>query len=110
MYDPSGGFVTGGGEIESAPGSYAPDETLEGIAHFGFVSKYKNGANTPTGQTEFQFQVADFNFHSTSYDWLVVAGNKAQYKGEGTVNDVVVGGLDELEEDVLDVLADVAYS
>jgi len=26
------------------------------------------------------------NFQSTSYQWLVVAGAKAQYKGEGTVN------------------------
>ncbi len=86
VYDPSAGFVTGGGQIQSAPGSYRPDESLEGVAHFGFVSKYKKGASTPVGQTEFQFQVADFNFHSTSYDWLVIAGTKAQYKGEGTVN------------------------
>jgi len=26
------------------------------------------------------------NFHSSSYDWLVVAGAKAQYKGEGKIN------------------------
>jgi hypothetical protein len=26
------------------------------------------------------------NFSSTSYQWLVVAGARAQYKGEGTVN------------------------
>ena len=26
------------------------------------------------------------NFHSTSYEWLVVAGARAQYKGEGTIN------------------------
>ena len=36
--------------------------------------KYKKGATTPTGQTEFQFQAANLNFHSASYDWLVVAG------------------------------------
>ena len=51
-----------------------------------FVSKYKNGQSIPTGETEFQFSAAGFNFHSTVYDWLVIAGAKAQYKGSGTVN------------------------
>jgi hypothetical protein len=32
--------------------------------------------------------VANLNFHSESYDWLVVAGAKAQYKGTGTINGV----------------------
>jgi hypothetical protein len=27
-----------------------------------------------------------FTFHSTSYEWLVVAGAQAQYKGAGTLN------------------------
>ena len=40
----------------------------------------------PIGQTEFQFYVADLNFHSESYDWLVVAGPKAMFKGAGTIN------------------------
>ena len=30
--------------------------------------------------------MANFNFHSTSYEWLVIAGARAQYKGSGTVN------------------------
>ncbi|MCK4302721.1 MAG: right-handed parallel beta-helix repeat-containing protein, partial [Candidatus Eisenbacteria sp.] len=58
-----------------------------GKATFGFVSKYKKGASVPTGQTEFQFKVADLNFHSSSYDWLVITGGqKAMYKGTGTIN------------------------
>ncbi|MBI2926743.1 MAG: HYR domain-containing protein [Verrucomicrobia bacterium] len=86
IYDPTGGFVTGGGWINSPPGAYAADPTLSGKATFGFVSKYLKGATTPTGNTEFQFQTAGFRFKSTAYEWLVVAGAKAQYKGEGTVN------------------------
>lgn len=86
VYDPNGGFVTGGGWIDSPPGAYVPAPILTGKATFGFVSKYKKGATLPTGQTEFQFQVADLNFHSDSYDWLVVAGHKAMYKGTGTIN------------------------
>jgi hypothetical protein len=68
VYDPAGGFVTGGGWISSAAGAYVPDQTLAGKANFGFVSKYQKGASIPTGQTEIQFKVAKLNFHSTSYD------------------------------------------
>ena len=86
IYDPEGGFVTGGGWIDSPGGAYAPDPTLTGKATFGFVSKYKKGANVPTGQTQFQFKMADLNFHSDTYQWLVVAGAKAKFKGTGTIN------------------------
>ena len=41
----------------------------------------------PTGTTKFQFKVAGLNFKSTSYEWLVVAGARAQFKGTGTIND-----------------------
>ena len=86
VYDPDGGFVTGGGWIMSPEGAYTPNPSLTGKATFGFVSKYQKGAKVPTGNTEFQFKVADLNFKSTSYDWLVIAGTKAQYKGSGTIN------------------------
>ena len=32
------------------------------------------------------FSAAGFTFHSSVYDWLVVSGAKAQYKGSGTIN------------------------
>lgn len=86
VYDPEGGFVTAGGWIMSPEGAYAAGPSLTGKANFGFVSKYKKGATTPSGQTQFSFSVADLNFHSDSYDWLVIAGPKAQYKGVGTIN------------------------
>jgi hypothetical protein len=86
VYDPAAGFVTGGGWIWSPAGAYDADHSLEGKATFGFVSKYKKGASVPDGNTEFQFKAGDLNFHSTSYDWLVVAGARAQYKGTGTIN------------------------
>jgi hypothetical protein len=86
IYDPNAGFVTGGGWITSPPGAYVPDPALTGQANFGFVSAYKKGQSTPTGTTEFQFQVANLNFHSSTYEWLVVAGARAQFKGAGTIN------------------------
>ena len=86
IYDPDAGFVTGGGWIDSPAGAYPQDGSLVGKANFGFVSKYKKGATVPTGETEFTFSVASLNFHSTLYEWLVVSGSKAQYKGSGTIN------------------------
>ncbi len=86
IYNPNGGFVTGAGWFDSPPGAYAPDTSLAGKALFGFVSKYHAGATVPTGNTQFQFKVADLHFRSDSYQWLVVAGAKAQYKGTGTIN------------------------
>ena len=86
VYNPAGGFVTGGGWIQSPAGAYAPSPSLTGKATFGFVAKYEKGANVPTGNTEFQFKVGNLNFKSTSYEWLVIAGARAQYKGSGTIN------------------------
>lgn len=86
VYDLEEGFVTGGGWIDSPAGAYAPDPSLIGRANFGFVSRYKRGADVPGGQTEFQFRVADMNFHSGSYEWLVIAGPAAKFKGTGTIN------------------------
>jgi uncharacterized repeat protein (TIGR01451 family) len=91
VYDPSAGFVTGGGWINSPAGAYVADASLVGKANFGFVSKYitQKDKTTPvlTGNTEFQFQAGSLNFSSTVYDWMVVSGTtKASYKGSGTVN------------------------
>jgi putative Ig domain-containing protein/PKD domain-containing protein len=88
IYDPSAGFVTGGGWINAAAGSYTPDPSLSGKGTFGFVSKYLKGATVPTGNTQFVFHAASFDFHSTSYQFLVVNqnGTNAQFKGDGLVS------------------------
>jgi len=86
VYDPEGGFATGGGWIESPAGAYTADPDLSGKANFGFVAKYKKGATVPTGNTEFQFHAGDLNFHSDTYDWLVIAGTHCMIKGIGTIN------------------------
>jgi hypothetical protein len=86
IYDPSAGYVTGGGWIDSPLGAYVDNPSLTGKANFGFVSKYAIGKTTPEGNTQFSFKVADLKFHSTSYDWLVIAGAHAKYKGSGMIN------------------------
>lgn len=92
VFDPTAGFVTGGGHLQSPSGAYTPkdssDADLVGRANFGFVSKYKKGATTPTGNTQFQFRAGDLHFSSQSYEWLVVSGARATYRGSGTVNGI----------------------
>ncbi|GHA53210.1 hypothetical protein GCM10007389_00430 [Pontibacter akesuensis] len=91
VYDPNGGFVTGGGWFDSPSGAYTPgnttDEDLIGNANFAFVSKYRKGSSTPEGNTEFQFNAGNLRFKSSAYakESLVVGGAKAKYSGKGTV-------------------------
>jgi hypothetical protein len=86
VYDPNCGFVTGGGWIIAPPGSYPAGPSLSGRCNFGFVAKYKKGQSIPQGNTEFQFQLGDINFHSETYQWLVITGPKATFTGVGTIN------------------------
>src|SRR5690606_4960520 len=90
VYDPNGGFVTGGGWIYSDPGNMA-GSAAHGKANFGFNAKYKSGKNNMTvvdGNTDFQFQAGDLHLKSLSHDdmSLVISGAKATYRGVGTVN------------------------
>ena len=86
VYDPSGGFVTGGGWIDSPAGAYTADPSLTGKATFGLVSKYHNGATTPSGNTEFQFKEGNLRFAASTFDWMVVSGARARLRGRGTIN------------------------
>ena len=90
VYDPNGGFVTGGGWIMSPLGAYTANPTLTGKANFGFNAKYKKGNTQVDGNTEFQFQTGNLNFSSSSHEAmsLVIAGAQAIYKGQGTINGV----------------------
>lgn len=84
IYDASGGFATGQGTFLSPQGALV-GSAASGKAQFAFESKYLNGATVPTGSTKFKFNAGDLDFSSTSYDWLVIAGARAQFKGEGVI-------------------------
>lgn len=101
VYDPTEGSVNGSGWIMSPAGAYLPNPALVGKAHFGFQSKYLKGTSVPTGKTEFQFKAGKFKFKSTVYEWLVISGHKAQYKGSGTirVHNKPHAGDDDCEDD-----------
>jgi hypothetical protein len=85
VFDPDGGLVAGGGWIDSPAGAYAAEKNETGKAIFGAFAVQK-GSTAAVGQTEFLFKAGSFNFHSTSYDWLVISGNTAYYQGSGKIN------------------------
>jgi hypothetical protein len=87
--DPASGFVEGDGWINSPEGAYIADSSLTGKAIFSFESEYLNGDNIPMGSIEFQFETANLDLYSNTYDWLVLNqdGTFAQFKGHGTIND-----------------------
>ena len=86
IYDPDGGFVTGGGWIISPAGSYTADPALTGKTTLGFEAKYKKGDIVPKCNTEFDFKAAGLKFKSSACDWLIVSGPMAIYKGTGSIN------------------------
>ncbi len=108
LYDPLGGFVTGGGWFNSPSGAYTPnddsDEDVTGKANFGFNSKYKKGQSIPSGSTTFRFAAGDLKFESTSYEWMIISGARARYKGEGKVN----GGTELYKFQVTAMDADIS--
>jgi hypothetical protein len=86
VYDPDGGFVTGGGSVLSPAGADLTSPNATGPARFGFVSKYKRGASTPDGNVQFRFEAGGLRFTSTSMEWLVVTGEpRATFRGVGSV-------------------------
>lgn len=86
VFDPSCGFVTGGGWFYSPAGAYVQDPQATGKASFAFVIKYKKRSSSPDGNTEFQFRAGDLKFKSKDYEWLVIDDQTAVFKGSGKVN------------------------
>jgi PKD repeat protein len=84
VYSPEFGFITGGGWIDSPQGALSANPPAAGHANFGFNARYRGDA--ADGQTQFTFQDGRFKFRSTSYSWLIVAGNAATYAGSGSIN------------------------
>lgn len=89
IYNPSGGFVTGGGWFNSPAGAYLEKPTLKGLAITAFAVKYlRNSSSTPSGSFDFLFLAGNLQFQATSFDWLVVdqTSKTAQFQGTGRIN------------------------
>jgi len=104
------GFVTGAGWIESPPGAYtandASDPDITGKAHFNIAAKYRKGKSEPVSTTDFRIDNENFQFIGISHEWMVIEGNRARYKGVGTVN----GGSEPYNFQVIALDADVPGS
>ncbi len=68
IYDRNGGYVTGGGWLDSPPRALLSNPTLSGEPSFGFVSKYFKNATSPKGETGFDFLLAGFKFNALNFD------------------------------------------
>ncbi|MBL8292031.1 MAG: hypothetical protein JNN08_09350 [Bryobacterales bacterium] len=87
VFDPNAGSVTGNGWFNSPAGAFPQNPTLSGRVQFGFNSRYQRNTALLTGDTTLRIQASkDFEFNSTGYEWLVVTGARAQFKGSGRVN------------------------
>jgi len=104
IYDPSAGFVTGGGQVSSSL--------------FGISAKYTPNSQTPVGNVGYTFSNGSMVLASTQIDWLVVDGNIAILTGSGTINgtgnyyflvSVIDGSPDKLRIRISDTLGNLIY-
>ncbi len=86
VYDPTAGFVTGGGWINSPAGAYAADPRSPARPTSASSPSTRRARTSRRATPSSSSRSADLNFQSTVYEWLVVAGARAQYKGTGTIN------------------------
>jgi len=86
VYDPSGGWVTGGGWIESPVGAYTSAPLTSGKLTFALVVRYQSDAATPSGNADFKLSATKLDFRSTSFEWMAIAENTVRLQGVGTLN------------------------
>ena len=87
VVDPSAS-AAGNGWIDSPAGAYAASRTWTGRASFAFDAMYGSAGSRPTGSTAFSLRGAAFSFQSTTYDWLIVVGTRAELRGAGSLGGV----------------------
>ena len=86
VYDPSAGYAIGGGWYASPAGAYRAKPAVSGKVSYGFTSKYFRNATNPKGETQFEFKLAGLEFNALTFDYLAIAGARAQFKGFGKLN------------------------
>ncbi|MDO9376242.1 MAG: HYR domain-containing protein, partial [Ferruginibacter sp.] len=82
-YDPNGGYTYGGKKYRSPKGAMPSNPTVAGVMTYGFQTNYYKGATNPKGETWFILNNGEFEFNALNFDYLVVSGAKAQFKGLG---------------------------
>jgi hypothetical protein len=82
-YDPNGGYTYGGKKFKSPKGAMPSNPHVAGDMTYGFQTNYYKGATNPKGETWFILNNGDFEFNALNFEYLVVNGAKAQFKGLG---------------------------
>ncbi len=85
IYDPNGGYAYGGGYYNSPASALRSNPAATGKASYGFAINYFKNSTYPKGETQFEFKVGDFEFNALNFDYLVISGAKAQFKGTGKI-------------------------
>jgi uncharacterized delta-60 repeat protein len=85
VYDPNGGYAYGGGYFTSPKGALKSDPNASGDASYGFTLNYYKNATLPKGETQFKFNVGDFEFNALNFDYLVINNSMSQFKGTGKI-------------------------
>ena len=90
VYDPNGGFVTGGGWFTTTESSYKEVPAASGRTYIGFVSRYLPGQTVPSGSVRLAFHPGGLDFRSTALTWMGITSSTgtAEVRGEGLVNGV----------------------
>jgi hypothetical protein len=86
IYDPQGGFITGGGFFDSPAGAYRPSPSLSGRVFFALAAAYRRNGAVPLGAVGFQLKFANQDLVALHQEWLVVAGARGQLQGVGRIN------------------------
>jgi hypothetical protein len=85
IYDPANGNAYGGGYFNSPAGGLASNRAATGKVSYGFtVSNFKN-STYPKGETQLNFSISDFEFNALNFEYLMISGANAQFKGTGKV-------------------------
>ncbi len=85
VYDPTASSITGGGWFDSPPGALRDNPGAVGKATFAFHVGYKRGRSIPDGNARVAFEAGGLKLTSDSFDWLVVGGDMARFRGVGTL-------------------------
>jgi hypothetical protein len=85
IYDPNGGYTHGGGWYDSKPGALVSNPSATGKVSYGFAINYFKHATNPKGENQFEFKLGDFEYNALNFDYLVIQGAKAQFKGTGKI-------------------------
>ena len=77
------GTISGGGTVQSPAGAFVGSPA--GTANITLSVRYASGAAVPSGVTSFTFTTARLSFSASTYQWMVVVGGRAWYRGTGMV-------------------------